>query len=1095
MFRRLVTASKGFMPKRLIRNVPSSSIRGGLLFRNVGGALPCAYDRCFTTATTTDQKQKGLVVGMLRETYNKWERRAPLTPHHVQSLLQRLTPSLLSGIIVQPSSHRIFTDSEYEEAGAVLQEDLSNADLILGVKRPTTNDFMYPQKSYMFFSHVIKGQAENMPLLQYILDKRIQLFDYECIVEGGMSLSPTSTERKKKRMVAFGEYAGIAGMVDSFQALGRRLLSSGYSTPFLNCPPAYMHYDMNEMKSSLLQMGSHIAQNGLPPDLEPLVFCFTGKGGNVCTGALEMFQLLPHEMITVKDLEEFRCGSMKGPHKRVFGLVVEQEELVRYKDQAKQQHQPIQKEHYRKNPSEYESAFYDRIAPHINVLVNGMYWDERFPRLLTKDEMRNLYHADNKRLYVVADISCDVNGAVEFLERTTTIEHPYFHYDPISKEVAEDIRDDGVTVCGVDILPTEIARESSTHFGNALLPVLEDLICSTHVEEGSNQTLSTTAVPFQESIAYLPVELRNACIALQGSLTPEFKYIEALMHRPHHQPATTSEPHLLIWLDGHLFDSGLINQVLDVIENNECHFVFQECTAGGKPGSLTSSSALLRVSGRKVEDLMEVERKIKQLVNLISKAEATMACYKQGLEDSSSSFVTVESSEKEQSVLLLGAGRVSKSFAELLGRTESRNIVVAGADEDEARSVAAEASKGRHIVLDVHNDWDLLAKLIKDSDVVVSLLPASMHAIVAEECIGMKTNLVTASYESEDMRNLGERAASAGISILNEVGLDPGLDHMTAMKIIDDIHERGGTVASFSSVCGGLPAPEAANNPLLYKFSWSPLGVLSACQNDATYRIQDQIRSISGKNLLNSASSFNDAWPTLHLEVLPNRNSLLYGPKYGIENASTLFRGTLRYNGFSKIMHVFAQMGLFNDSSSEGTTWSDLMNYLAQGNNSSNLDGFLLSCANGNQKLANQAKDCLQWLGMAGSSTVTYPESIRKSFCDVLEKNLTLQDQERDMVLMHTGVEASFDDGTVEKHQSSFQIYGDDNMTAMCKTVGYTAALATDLMLDGTISKPKGLLLPTAKDIYVPILGALEKEGVSFDESVLVLSPPREQAL
>ena len=146
-------------------------------------------------------------------------------------------------------------------------------------------------------------------------------------------------------------------------------------------------------------------------------------------------------------------------------------------------------------------------------------------------------------------------------------------------------------------------------------------------------------------------------------------------------------------------------------------------------------------------------------------------------------------------------------------------------------------------------------------------------------------------------------AEEAGIAILNEMGLDPGVDHMSAMKIIDDVHERGGEITSFSSVCGGLPSPEVANhNPLLYKFSWSPMGVMKASQNAAVYRKDSQLVVIDGADLLASAEPF-DAWKSLNLECIPNRDSLVYGEKYGIESAATIFRGTLRYQGFSSLLH------------------------------------------------------------------------------------------------------------------------------------------------------------------------------------------------
>lgn len=184
-------------------------------------------------------------------------------------------------------------------------------------------------------------------------------------------------------------------MVDSFQALGHRLLADGYATPFLHCPPAYMHYDLKQARNSVSDMGAHITHNGLPPDLEPLIFCFTGKGGNVTSGALEMFKLLPHEMISSSNLEEVR--SKTGPQRRVYGLVVEQQDMVCHKTEFATVGKPFDKTHYRENPNEYQGIFHEKIAPHINVLVNCMYWDERYPRLLTKEQLRNLHNSGNKR--------------------------------------------------------------------------------------------------------------------------------------------------------------------------------------------------------------------------------------------------------------------------------------------------------------------------------------------------------------------------------------------------------------------------------------------------------------------------------------------------------------------------------------------------------------------------------------------------------------------------------------------------------------------------------------------------------------------------
>ena len=210
---------------------------------------------------------------------------------------------------------------------------------------------------------------------QAILDKNIQLFDYEAIAEDVKD--PTTGKTKKKRLVAFGKYAGIAGMIDTLQCLGRRLLASGFSTPFLNCSTAYTYYDLDDAKSCIEKVGKHIHSDGLPMNLEPLVFAFTGNG-NVTKGALEIFNLLPHKKVTLEEAKQLK--NKLGPHSCVYGLMVKQDDIV--KRTTGSDNEPFDVKHYRCNPSEYESIFASNVAPVTNVLVNGIYWDERYPRKL-----------------------------------------------------------------------------------------------------------------------------------------------------------------------------------------------------------------------------------------------------------------------------------------------------------------------------------------------------------------------------------------------------------------------------------------------------------------------------------------------------------------------------------------------------------------------------------------------------------------------------------------------------------------------------------------------------------------------------------------
>ena len=272
----------------------------------------------------------------------------------------------MTDIYVQPSQ-RIFPDAQYERAGAIVTDDMSDADVLLGVKRVADEGTLIPNKSYMFFSHVIKGQHENMDLLRAMLDKNVRLFDYEAISEEVED--PATGKSTKRRLVAFGKYAGIAGMIDTLQCLGRRLLASGHSTPFLNCSPAYVYYDLDDAKRCIADLGGRIEEDGLPMSLEPLVFAFTGKG-NVTRGSLEIFKLLPHKMITLEEARSIKATP--GPHKCLYGLLVEQEDMVQKVNGGGDG--SFDKRHYRENPSEYESTFASNVAPFCNVIVNGIYW-------------------------------------------------------------------------------------------------------------------------------------------------------------------------------------------------------------------------------------------------------------------------------------------------------------------------------------------------------------------------------------------------------------------------------------------------------------------------------------------------------------------------------------------------------------------------------------------------------------------------------------------------------------------------------------------------------------------------------------------------
>ncbi len=284
----------------------------------------------------------------------------------------------------------------------------------------------------------------------------------------------------------------MAGMIDCFQGLGQRLLAEGYSNPFLNLPVAFMHADLASVHTSLASIASRVAKEGVPPDISPLVFAFTGSG-NVTQGAREIFNRLPHQDVTVEELKTLKMDVLSGKRSRnqLYAVSITAAEMVRLKSVAEGgsviaegSNSSFDKSHYYNHPEEYVGTFHDSVAPHISVLVNGMYWEPRFPRLLTKQHMQQLWeHGKGSgaacELKVVADITCDLGGSVEFLTHSTPIEAPFFTYQPSAHSSVDGVHKDGVLVLGVDILPSELPRDASHHFSNSLISLLPPLLTST----------------------------------------------------------------------------------------------------------------------------------------------------------------------------------------------------------------------------------------------------------------------------------------------------------------------------------------------------------------------------------------------------------------------------------------------------------------------------------------------------------------------------------------------------------------------------------------------------------------------------------------
>eukprot|EP00252_Welwitschia_mirabilis_P027958 TRINITY_DN9844_c0_g1_i1.p1 TRINITY_DN9844_c0_g1~~TRINITY_DN9844_c0_g1_i1.p1 ORF type:complete len:1040 (-),score=221.91 TRINITY_DN9844_c0_g1_i1:386-3505(-) len=1031
------------------------------------------------------------VVGILRESGSKWERRAPLTPSHCARLLHAGNVNGVDQIIIQPCSKRIYPDSQYEDIGCEISEDLSKCGLVLGVKQPKIEHIL-PDRAYAFFSHTHKAQPENMLLLDKVLSERVSLYDYELIVGD-----------HGKRLLAFGKYAGIVGMVDFLRGLGERFLNLGYSTPFLSLGSAYMYSSLTAAKAAIIAIGEEIASSGLLSTLCPLVFVFIGTG-NVSEGAQEIFRLLPHIFVDPLELPGLfdsaqQDRSLKGSRQKsqVYGCVVTAKDLVMPKDSLKD----FNKEDYYSHPENYEPVFHKKIAPYASVIVNCMYWEPRFPRLLTNEQMKELTMSSN-RLFGVADITCDIRGSIECLNKATTIERPFFRFNPLTASYHEDMSGEGIIFLAVDILPTEVAKEATKHFGD----VLSEFLGSMASAKGPDE---------------LPSPIRRACITHKGGLTPLYSYIKRMREDANKCIHGVDKPYkTLVSLNGHLFDRFLINEALDIIEASAGSFHLVKCEVGQSVDAM--SHADIEVSAKDKDQLDHI---VDMLASIASSENENKNGSSEKTKDSFPSSLTQVKKIPyvTKSVLILGAGHVCQPCVEFLAfggcnnGTNSIKVVVASLYLEDAQKVIEGIPNTMAIQLDINNE-EALVKCISKVDTVISLLPASCHMPIAKACIKLRRNLVTASYVDKSMSEANVQAKEAGVTILCEMGLDPGIDHMMAMKMIDEMHSRGGQIQSFVSECGGLPSPAAANNPLGYKFSWSPMGALRAGQNPALYMCEGQTINVEGKDLFEAATSIRfPSFPAFALERIPNRNSLVYGDLYGITGeASTIFRATLRYEGFSEIMGSLAKLGLLKNENhhllmeanetfprpSFNLFVEDLFkralrdeaphNKLEFGKTPKQRDIanvlYKTGCSK-NMVVADKVASCLRFLGLLDNSPI--PESCKSPIdvtCLCMEDKLSYLPSEQDMVFLHHQVEVTYkDDRPRERHSATLLEFGKTkdgkSQTAMATTVGIPAAIGAQLLLEGKI-KSTGVLRPLCPEIYVPALEMLAQSGIRLHEDV-----------
>ncbi|KIP01213.1 hypothetical protein PHLGIDRAFT_131332 [Phlebiopsis gigantea 11061_1 CR5-6] len=713
-----------------------------------------------------------LTIGIRREDPARiWERRCPLTPLAIHDLVRNdgLT------VLVQPCERRVYSMRELQEAGATPHDTLAPAHIVLGIKETPPADVLADPlplrapdgttalvpRTHLMFSHTHKGQEYNTPLLSKFLNPslartpdptRPTLIDYELLTDDG-----------GKRTVGFGWFAGVAGALESLAALAHALLERGVASPFLSTPRPHTHPSLDSLKEALRRLvGDRIASEGTPPSLGPVVICVTGTG-KVAQGALDLLAELPIQHVTVDELPQL-VDSPDTDLRKIYVLhALPSDYFVRTDGGA------YARDDYYAHPDAYASVFPTRIAPYTTLMLNGGGWAQGFPRIMRNADL--VPAMARGRFVCVGDISCDVEGSLEFLPRHSTLSAPHFSVRPAGHPPALP----ALTMMAVDILPTALPAAASAHFSAVLVPHLRAVAAA------------YGGAPHGDAI-------ERATVARAGVLREEHRWLEDRVRA---------------W-------------------------------RGAAAGEVRP--------------------------------------------------------EKRKNVLVLGSGMVAAPAVDEIARHADVRVVVASNVLADAERLAGGHANAAAVRVDMA-DAPAVAALVAEADVVVSLLPVPLHPQVAELCLAHRKHLVTASYISPAMRALHSRAVAADVLLLNEIGLDPGIDHCSAIAMLETLRARGRRVVSFVSFCGGLPAPEHADVPLRYKFSWSPRGVLGAALNDARFKLGGAVREIPGRELLAQGFADLPVSDVLKLEGIANRDSLPYAETYGlgkVEDLRTLVRGTIR---------------------------------------------------------------------------------------------------------------------------------------------------------------------------------------------------------
>jgi len=433
-------------------------------------------------------------IGIRGEDKSVWERRVPITPQDARDL--QADHDLK--VIAQASEIRVFDSDEYLQAGIAVREDLSPASTIFAVKEIPLK-VLEPGKTYVFFAHVIKGQPYNMPMLKRMMELGCNLIDYEKV-----------TDEEGRRLIFFGRHAGLAGMIDTLWAFGRRLAWEGTPNPFTQLRQAHRYKDLDEAIAALERVKGQIETEGLPEAIFSLILGIAGYG-NVSRGAQELLSHLPVVEIAPDEIAAI-AESKDASRYVIYKVVFKEEHTV----EPVSPDDRFELQDYYQHPEKYRSKF-ETYLPHLTILVNAIYWDTMYPRLVTKDYVKQAYGGKRSpRLRVIGDISCDVEGAIEVTVKSTEPGAPVFVYDPETGEAKDGYEGRGPVIMAVDILPSELPRESSIDFSRVLKAYVPAI------------AKADFSVPFDQ--LDLPPEIKRAVILQQGQLTPNYRYLEQFLN-------------------------------------------------------------------------------------------------------------------------------------------------------------------------------------------------------------------------------------------------------------------------------------------------------------------------------------------------------------------------------------------------------------------------------------------------------------------------------------------------------------------------------------------------------------------------------------